>query len=339
MIVLITMIGLAILGGAGMAITKVDLLHSENVEVATSAFYAADEGLQRYVGSSNDGSAAAAYTIDGATVTVTPTPLADMGTGRAMYRIRSTATVTDPRGAATTRAVSAVAFYHSGEVKVKGSFTAAGGLLKNGDSGEITGVDQSAGGDPACPDSPGADVAGVVVPPGGYVQNGGSLVPEGDPAVDSTKTAVELLEEVGVNWEALAEGGLTVADYVIPPDTWPASIPDDEWPVILVDGNHAVGPDDDGQGTLIVTGNLAMSGSFEWDGIVLVGGYITSNGYQTISGATVSGLNQLLGETVPSSDIGNGNKKFLYDSCMVKQASKAAFGGLAVVPGSWREEL
>jgi hypothetical protein len=109
--------------------------------------------------------------------------------------------------------------------------------------------------------------------------------------------------------------------------------------VIFVDGNHAVGPSDTGQGTVIVTGNLEMNGDFNWDGIILVGGYITSNGYQTVTGATVTGLNQLLGETVPSSDIGNGNKKFLYDSCKVKLASKAAFGGLALVAGSWREEI
>lgn len=338
-IVLIALVGLTILGGAGMALTKDDLLHSENVGVATGTYYAADDGLQRYIGGTNDGTSAATYTVDDATVTVTPTLLADMGTGRAMYRIRSVATSTDPRGTTTNRAVSALAFYHSGEIKVKGSFTAGGGLLKNGDSGEISGVDLAPGGDPACPDSPGGDVAGVVVPPSGYTQSGGSLVPEGDPAIDDSKTTQELLEELGIDWEAVTSEGLTLADYVIPPDSWPTSFPSDEWPVILVDGNHSVGPSDDGQGTLIVTGNLEMNGDFQWDGIVLVGGYITSNGYQTITGATVSGLNELLGESVPSSDIGNGNKKFLYDSCMVKQASKAAFGGLALVPGSWREEI
>lgn len=338
-IVLIALVGLTILGGAGMALTKDDVLHSENVEVATGAYYAADDGLMRYIGASNDGTTGATYSIGGSTVTVTPTQLADMGTGRAMYRIRSVATSTDSRSISTTRAVSALAFYASGEIKVKGAFTAAGGVLKNGGSGEISGSDLAPGGTPACPDSPGADVAGVVVPPGGYSQSGGSLVPDGDPPVDDTKTAEELLEEVGINWEAVTADGLTLADYNIPPDTWPTSFPPGEWPVIFVDGNHSVGPSDTGRGTVIVTGNLEMNGSFNWDGIILVGGYITSNGYQTVTGATVSGLNELLGESVPSSDIGNGNKKFLYDSCNVKQASKAAFGGLALVPGSWREEI
>jgi len=338
-IVLIALVGLTILGGAGMALTKDDVLHSENVEVATGTYYAADDGLMRYVGSINDGSTAAAYTIGDASVSVTPRYLANMGTGRAMYRIRSVATTTDARGATTSRAVSALAFYASGEIKVKGAFTAASGMLKNGGSGEISGEDLAPGGDPACPGSPGADVAGVVVPPGEYLQSGGTLVPDGDPPVDDSKTAEELLEEIGINWEAVTADGLTLADYTIPPDTWPTSFPDDEWPVIFVDGNHSVGPSDTGQGTVIVTGNLEMNGGFNWDGIILVGGYITSNGYQTVAGATVTGLNELLGETVPSSDIGNGNKEFLYDSCKVKHASKAAFGGLALVPGSWREEI
>lgn len=338
-IVLIALVGLTILGGAGMALTKDDVLHSENVEIATGTYYAADDGLMRYIGSNNDGTSGATYTIGGSTVTVTPTQLANMGTGRAMYRIRSVATNTDPRGTTTTRAVSALAFYASGEIKVKGAFTASGGMMKNGGAGEISGADLAPGGDPACPDSPGADVAGVVVPPGGYTQDGGTLVPQGDPPIDDSKTAAELLAEIGINWEAVTAEGLTLADYNIPPDSWPTSFPADEWPVILVDGNHSVGPSDTGQGTVIVTGNLEMNGSFNWDGIILVGGYVTSNGYQTVTGATISGLNQLLGETVPSSDIGNGNKKFLYDSCNVKQASKAAFGGLALVPGSWREEI
>lgn len=338
-IVLIALVGLTILGGAGMALTKDDVLHSENVEIATETYYAADDGLMRYIGASNDGSAGASYSIGGSTVTVAPVKLADMGTGRAMYRIRSVATSTDPRGTTTTRAVSALAFYHSGEIKTKGAFTAGGGMQKSGDSGEISGADLAPGGDPECPNSPGDDVAGVVVPPGGYSQDGGTLVPEGDPPIDDSKTTAELLEEIGVNWEAVTAEGLTLADYNIPPDTWPSSFPSDEWPVIFVDGNHAVGPSDTGQGTVIVTGNLEMNGNFNWDGIILVGGYVTSNGYQTVTGATISGLNEMLGESVPSSDIGNGNKKFLYDSCIVTQASKAAFGGLALVPGSWKEEI
>ena len=112
---------------------------------------------------------------------------------------------------------------------------------------------------------------------------------------------------------------------------------------MYVDGDLTVSPDETGRGTIIVTGNLEMEGSFEWDGVLLVGGYMSSNGYQTIEGAVVTGLNILLGESVPTSDIGNGNKNFLYNSCWLKRASESWDGsvpaGLALVPGSWSEDI
>jgi hypothetical protein len=80
-----------------------------------------------------------------------------------------------------------------------------------------------------------------------------------------------------------------------------------------------------------------MNGDFSWNGLVLVGGYLTSNGFQTVEGATITGLNELLGESTPSSDLGNGNKAFRYQSCYLTMASRAAFGGLSEVPGSWFE--
>jgi hypothetical protein len=94
-----------------------------------------------------------------------------------------------------------------------------------------------------------------------------------------------------------------------------------------------------GQGTLVVNGDLMMNGSFNWDGIMLVGGVLTSNGYQTIEGAVVTGLNVLLGQTVGESHLANGNKKFRYNSCHVQFAKEAAFGGLIEIPGTWTESL
>lgn len=339
-VVLITLVGLTILGSAGLVLSKTGIEHSENVEAGMEAFYAADEGLLRYAGDpSSTGAAAATYTIGQANVMVTPTQVADMGPRRAMYRLRSVATHTDSDGRTTSRAVSAMAIYSEGDIKVKGAFTSGTGILKNGGSGEINGNDQAPGGDPACPDSPGDAVAGVAVPTAGYTQDGGTSVPQGDPDIGEY-TQAELMEEIGIDWAGVIDDGLQAADYLVPPDSWPnfGSLPADEWPVIMVDANHVVDAGDSGRGTLIVTGNLEMNGTFAWDGILLVGGYVTSNGYQTIRGATVTSLNTTLGDVVPSSDIGNGNKKFLYDSCMVKQASKAAFGGLALVPGSWTED-
>jgi hypothetical protein len=182
-------------------------------------------------------------------------------------------------------------------------------------------------------------VAGVAVPPGGYSQSGGGLVPTGAPNVYEAPSTLDLLQSTGVPWNKIVNQGLLAPDYTVPPDSWPDfdALGSDEWPVIYVNGNLTVDPDDSGRGTLIVRNNLTMDGSFQWDGMLLVGGYLTSNGYQTIEGATITGLNELLGETTPSSDLGNGNKEFYYDSCKLTYASKAAFGGLAEVPGSWFE--
>lgn len=340
MIVLVVLMGLTILGAAGLAITTDDLRQSENVQASTEAFYAADAGLQRYLGDSNDGSSTVAYTVGAADVTVTPTALTTLAGGQGMFRVRSVASLANPDGTTTSRAVSALAVYKPGSpLTVTAALASGSGLHKNGGSGEISGEDLASASDPKCPQAPGPDVAGVTVPTDGYTQDGGGTVPD---SIDYETTGEDVVNGTGVDWADLSAGGGS-PDYAVPPDAWPDfdALPDDEWPVIYVDGNVDVAPEHSGRGTIIVSDNLTMSGSFEWDGIILVGGYMTSNGYQTVTGGMITGLNILLGETVPTSDIGNGNKKFLYNSCYVKLASEELLGGsgMAMVPGSWTEEI
>ncbi len=90
------------------------------------------------------------------------------------------------------------------------------------------------------------------------------------------------------------------------------------WPVIRVNGNLSL--PGDGQGTLIVTGDFTISGSQKWKGIILVGGTIAANGNNNVQGAVVSGLNEKLGIAVPQSDVGNGTKTYLYNSCYIANA-------------------
>jgi hypothetical protein len=341
LIVLVVLVGLTVLGAAGLTLTDDDLRQSENLEASTDAFYAADAGLQRYLGESNDGTSAESYSIGSVPVTVTPTFMGTLAGGENMYRIRSIATHSDPGGATTSRAVSSLAIYKPGTpVNVTAALASGTGLTKNGGSGTISGEDLASLSDASCPQAPGVDVAGVTVPTSGYSQSGGSTVPD---SIDYKSSGQDLLNDTGIDWESLHEDGGGDPDYVVPPDAWPnfGSLPADEWPVIFVDGNATLSPSESGRGTIIITGNLTMSGSFNWDGLILAGGYMTSNGYQTITGGTITGLNILLGESVPTSDIGNGNKKFLYNSCYVKLASQKIMdgGGMAMVPGSWHEEI
>ncbi|MDT8436582.1 MAG: pilus assembly PilX N-terminal domain-containing protein [Gemmatimonadota bacterium] len=341
LIVLITLVGLTALAAAGIGITTSELRVSENDEFATRALLAADAGLDAYLGSGATGAAGANYTVNGAAVTVTPVRLAILPDDRVIYRVVSTASVPLPDGGTAARAVSRLAMFAVGSIAVPASFTSATGLLKKGTAGTISGEDASETGNPKCPNSPKPSVAGVKVPPNGYEQDGGNPIPEGDPPIDDSETTEEILQDIGIDWAGIVNGEAVTPTFNIPPDTWPdfGAMPADEWPVIYVDGNQEVSSSESGRGTLIVRENLTMNGSFAWDGMVLVGGYITSNGYQVVEGATVAGLNVLLGESIASTDIGNGNKEFKYHSCNLLQASTAAFGGLAEIPGTWSEAL
>jgi PilX N-terminal len=347
MIVLIVLVGLTVLGAAGLTMTNVEIRHSENVEASTEAFYAADAGLQQYLGSSANGGSPDTFTVGTSTVIVPPTLVSNLLGGQPMYRLRSVATHTAGPGVLTSRAVGALAIYVTSTgtpVTVTAALASGSGLHKNGNAGTISGYDNADASDPYCTEGPGAPVAGVAVPPDGYDQNGNNPVPEGNPDIDDAQSAEDLLNATTIDWESLSQN--PGADYTVPPDDWPdfSSLPADDWPVIFVDGDVSLEADQDGRGTIIVTGDITLNGNFEWDGLLLVGGNMTSNGYNQIEGAAIMGLNILLGESVAESDIGNGNKLFQFNSCYVKLASEqiganSSNTGLALVPGSWSEEI
>lgn len=336
MIVLVALVGLTALAAAGMVITETELRASQNQEAGTRAFYTADAGLQEYLGTQT-GATVDTFTTASGTAVVRADSLLELPTDRVLYRVRSVSEYTPPEGGSASRTVARLAIFDAGTITAKASFAAGAGLLKNGGAGTISGLDFALPGNPECPNSPSTAVAGVAVPPAGYVQDGGGLVPEGAPDVYEAASQADLLEETGVPWAKIVNDGLIQPDYEVPPDAWPTSFASNEWPVIYVSGSITVDVDYSGQGTLIVRENLTMNGDFTWKGLLLVGGYLTSNGYQQIDGATITGLNELLGEPTPSSDLGNGNKHFRYNSCYLTLASQAAFGGLSEVPGSWFE--
>jgi hypothetical protein len=86
-----------------------------------------------------------------------------------------------------------------------------------------------------------------------------------------------------------------------------------------------------------------------WSGILLVGGKLTSDGNNTTWGATLSGLNYLLGGTPQTSTLNNpnldgddseanGQKTYVYDSCSVAKASSRMRKYIAI-PNSWMDNL
>ena len=152
--------------------------------------------------------------------------------------------------------------------------------------------------------------------------------------------------QIKIDWAGItAETSLTPTYSIANGGNIPAAAFSDtnSWPVVHVhnfnyathtSGTTFVVPD--GFGLLVIDGNAVVNGSDVWRGIVMVGGTMTSNGANNIYGATITGLNVKLGETVPVSDVGNGNKVIEYDSCNVAKAA-SGLGFFAVFPNAWMD--
>ena len=225
--------------------------------------------------------------------------------------------------------VTQFAFYREGQIQVLSAWTSLSGLIKNGTSGTITGVD-------GCSVEP--DVAGVAVPDSNYVQTGGAkatIVPTGNPPLLDLGDQATANNAVKIDWDAIVNQNALWPDLVVPPDAWPTSWPSNYWPVIRIDGDFDM-PASGGQGTLIVTGDLTINGSTQFSGIVLVGGTVYADGNNNVQGAVISGLNEKLGIDVAESDVGNGTKTYQYNSCNIKNAM-ARYATLVLTTGSWSD--
>ncbi|HXI99440.1 MAG TPA: pilus assembly PilX N-terminal domain-containing protein [Gemmatimonadaceae bacterium] len=265
--------------------------------------------------------------MTGGVATVTLTRLRPVrGSQSGLYVARSRGVETVGAYAGTPQGVRTVAQYVLWEpapMQVLAGWTALSGLQKNGGAGTLGGID-------LCGDS--ATVAGVVVPVNpGY---SGKTVAVGDPPVDSIAP-----DSVAIDWNGIVNGGLIAPTLTIPPASWPtaamtASFADTNstyYPIIRINGDFAL--PSSGTGMLIVTGSLTLNGSVGWRGVLLVGNDITSNGNNSIAGATVSGLNVKLGTYVPGSTA-NGTKQYNYDSCEVAK-STTTMGALVTLRNTW----
>jgi hypothetical protein len=245
-----------------------------------------------------------------------------VGTSLPLYIIRSRAVRTAKRPVHTPiaeRVFAQYAQWQTGQMDALAAWTSLGGLVKNGGSGTISGVDN-------CGDS--SNVAGVAVPnTPGYTQSGGSSVPNGDPNILNMGSQVAANSMIDINWVGIVNGSALAPDLTNP-TTWPSFTNPNYWPIIYINQVGTYTLPANGRGFLVVRNNLTITGSTSWDGVILVGGALVSNGNNTVRGAVTSGLNVLLGETVGVSDVGNGTKTFRYDSCAIEDATQR-FRGLA----------
>lgn len=251
-----------------------------------------------------------------------------------LYALRSTGVRTNPRmpgQPAATRTVGQIIKWETGVMNVPGAWTSLSGIRKNGGSGVISGAD-------ACGALPAVGGVAVSTPPG-YTQTGGTSVPAGNPPIKNLGTPPASNDSARVDWAGVLAGSSLVPTITIPPQTFPAAgafTDPSFWPIIKVTGNFVLPLGVYGKGVLIVSGNFQIDGGSGWDGVLLVGGTLTSNGNTTIRGATISGLNQQLGIAVPVSDVGNGNKTFQYNSCLVQRALQP-FAGLVPMDNAWAD--
>lgn len=248
----------------------------------------------------------------------------------AVYIVRSRGTSTvshvwSPSNAQHT--VAEIATWQPGSMTTIGAWTSLTGLTKNGSSGTLSGVNQCAGG---------PNVAGVAVPASpGYSQNGGKTVPTGSPPVDSLGTQQQAANSVKIDWNGIVNQNAITPNITMPGGTWPSFADTSYWPVIMATGSFTL--PSSGRGLLIVTGDVTISGSATWNGVILAGGNLTSNGNNTVAGAIVSGLNVKI---LPPSQwpgtgaVGNGNKSFSYNSCLVSRAL-TGLGSLVAMQNAW----
>jgi hypothetical protein len=241
------------------------------------------------------------------------------GTLSGLYVVRSRGVETVGRYAGSPEGVRTVAQYVLWEpapMQVLAGWTALSGLDKNGNAGTLGGTDLCGAADA---------VAGVAVPLNpGYTGD--------STAADSISTIT--MDDVKIDWASIVNQNVMQPSITIPGGSWPTSA---QWadttfyPIIRVNGDFT--PPSSGRGMLIVTGALTLNGSVGWKGVLLVGGDIVSNGTNSISGATVSGLNVKLGTYVPSS-VGNGTKQYNYNSCEVAKATTSS-GALVTLRNTW----
>ncbi len=247
---------------------------------------------------------------------------APVGSAPAVYVVRSRG-VRGRRLAPTLpfaeRIFAQYARWQAGTMAAPAMWTSLSGLRKNGGSGTISGVD-------ACGMS--LAVAGVAVPTvPGYVQTGGTSVPDGSPAIMQLGTTARAVSAMPVDWNAIVNGGALSPDVTIPGGAWP-SFAGGGWPLIYVDQAGEFTLPSDGRGLLVVRNGLRITAGRRWDGIILAGGAVNTQGSVRVQGAIVSGLNVMLGLPVGPSDVVSGPSSILYDGCAVANAA-SRFGGLS----------
>jgi hypothetical protein len=236
------------------------------------------------------------------------------------------------------RSVGVYTQWNVNTMQVQSAWTSLTGLDKNGTAGLLSGVDQC---------GVMSDIAGTTVPKGQFTHDGGTGWAEGNPPVDTSMTATQLADSINIDWKSIIQGNSMPADFVVnstadfPSAAW-FEADTSRWPIIRVTVDGFSLPNY-GRGIIIAEKDFKIVGSNMWDGVILVGGQLISNGNNTVAGATVSGLNVLLGADPGGSVLddgatANGQKIYQYSWCKVARATKA-LQSYRVLANAWADNL
>lgn len=352
-IVLMLLVLLAIMASAGFTRASSERRVVSDLEAQTGALMVAQSGLERYLFQTttlpSSYPSVTNLTVNGgaARVTLHRFKQSSGASDPTIYALTSVGTYTrarrlDNRAPVAQRSVSQLVRWNTATLDVDAAFTSLSGLLKNGTSGTVSGIDQ-------CSAQP--TIPGVAVPDATFAQSGGGGNPgafiDGSPdnAPDYMGTpgpTGSAQQEVDIDWASIVAGTMLQPDFMVTraggtqTGVFPSGAQWNNWPVVRVNGDLNNGDNFDGQGILIVTGNADLS-NITWRGIVLVGGAGALSGGQTrVFGSIITGLNVKLGMTVPQTEVGNGNFLVRYNSCDIATALNR-LGGWQRIPNAWTD--
>ncbi len=332
---LFVLILIGAIGIAGIALTEKDMMAGRAVRQSAKAFYAAEAGLNAVLSGWESAGYGTLLAVPGDSTTVGPMTIengfsyegivrrVDGGSATQIYVIRVTAS--GPGSA--RRMLRRVVFVPPPGGVITSALVSATGLSLD-EENEISGYDHCAGSS--------NDVAGVTLPPGTFSEDDDDNTVEGDPDfVYDDSTAI--VAATGIDWAGLM-GGTPAPDVTIPPGSLPSSYPPGEWKHIFIDkASHTLPEGMNGRGLLVVRGNLRMDEETSWDGVILVGGRLTMDDEDIrITGALVTGLNKLLGQSVTGKTKFDEESRLRYSSCYVDSAF-ATLTTIRRVSNGWLE--
>lgn len=326
------------LAGAGFTLAWQELRTARAHLTSVRAFYAADGGLQDFLGKWRaPWPRTATVPLSGAVATVASRPLVRVDPFVTVHHLVSTGRATGVEGPYRRR-VESLALTRD-PPRPPAALAVDGSLGAEGGSGLVSG--SAAGGNAACPDAP-ATVAGLArrlgepdPPP--------ALMVLGSPSVMDLPEPGSAAAAAGIAWQELfGVGGLQPDLQLDASGLVAAEGADGEasaWPVVVTANGETARMDDrhSGQGTLVVRGDAHITGPFAWRGLVLVGGSLRVSGELRVDGALLVGLDPAAAD--PVADLRDAHIDVLYDPCAVMASAARLVLAPASVPGSWTERV